>query len=60
MYFLSNSGGYSSCNWLNGIPLWHNKGDVYEQGLIPSVQINYEFIKGMMNVDYEDIYEINF
>lgn len=45
MYFLSNSGGYSSCNWLNGIPLWHNKDDVYEQGLRPSVQINYDFIK---------------
>ena len=45
MYFLSKSGGYSSCNWLNGIPLWHNKDDVYEHELSPSVQINYDFIK---------------
>ena len=39
MYFFSNTGGYSSCNWLNGIPLWHNKDDVFEHGLRPSVQI---------------------
>ena len=45
MYFFSDSGGYSSCNWLNGIPLWHNKEDVYDHGLRPSLQINYDFIK---------------
>ena len=28
-----------------GIRVMHNKGDVYEQGLRPSVQINYDFIK---------------
>jgi len=43
--FLSDSSGYSSCNWLNGIPVWHNKDDVYDHGLRPSVQINYDFIK---------------
>ena len=29
MYFLSKSGGYSSCNWLNGISVF-NKDDVYD------------------------------
>ena len=43
-YFASGGRGYTSCNWLNGIPLWDNLDDKYELGLRPSVQINYEHI----------------
>jgi hypothetical protein len=42
MYF--NSSSYSSCNWLNGIPLWNNKGEELVEGLTPSCQINYTYI----------------
>ena len=42
MYF--NSSSYSSCNWLNGIPLWNNKGEELVEGLTPSCQINYNYI----------------
>ena len=44
MYF-SNSSSYSSCNWLKGIPLWNNNDEVVIEGLKPSCQINYDFIK---------------
>ena len=42
MYF--NSLSYSTCNWLNGIPLWNNKGEELVEGLTPSCQINYNYI----------------
>ena len=42
MYF--NSSAYSSCNWLNGIPLWDNPDEELELGLKPSCQINYSYI----------------
>ena len=42
MYF--NSSSYSSCNWLNGIPLWNNKGEELVEDLTPSCQINYNYI----------------
>ena len=41
MYFRGDS---SLCNWLNGIPLWDDKEEILEYGLIPSCQINYEYI----------------
>ena len=44
MYYI-NSSSYSSCNWLKGIPLWDNKDEVVIEGLKPSCQINYEYIK---------------
>ena len=44
MYF-SNSSSNSSCNWLKGIPLWNNNDEVVIEGLKPSCQINYDFIK---------------
>ena len=40
-----NSSNYSSCNWLKGIPLWNNNDEVVIEGLKPSCQINYDFIK---------------
>ena len=43
LYF--NSNGYSSCNWLKGIPLWNNKNKELNKGLIPSCQINYDYIR---------------
>lgn len=43
MYF--NSSSYSSCDWLNGIPLWDNKDEEVGHGLKPSCQINYNYIK---------------
>jgi hypothetical protein len=43
MYF--NSSSYSSCNWLNGIPLWDNKYEEVGDGLKPSCQVNYKFFK---------------
>jgi hypothetical protein len=45
MYF--NSSSYSSCNWLNGIPLWNNKGEELVEGLTTSCQINYNYISIM-------------
>lgn len=42
LYF--NSSNYGTCNWLNGIPLWDCKDDILEQGLLPSCQINYDYI----------------
>ena len=48
MYF-SNSSSYSSCNWLNGIPLWDNKDQVVIEGLKPSFQVNYEYVKVLIN-----------
>ena len=43
MYF--NSSSYSSCNWLNGIPLWDNTAEEVGCGLKPSCQISYNNIK---------------
>ena len=43
MYF--NHSSYSSCNWMRGIPLWDDKYDEVGDGLKPSCQINYNFIK---------------
>ena len=43
MYF--NPSSYSSCNWMRGIPLWDDKYDEVGDGLKPSCQINYNFIK---------------
>ncbi|MGC6284838.1 MAG: hypothetical protein ACON4X_04210 [Polaribacter sp.] len=43
MYF--NSSSYSSSNWLNGIPLWDNKDEEVIEGLKPSCQINYNYIR---------------
>ena len=43
MYF--NNSGYSSCNWLKGIPLWDNKDEEVIEGLKPSCQINYQYVK---------------
>ena len=40
-----NSSNYSSCNWLKGIPLWDNKDEEVVEGIKPSCQINYDFIK---------------
>ena len=48
MYF--NNSGYSSCNWLKGIPLWDNKDEEVVEGLKPSCQINYDFIKISVNL----------
>ena len=47
MYF--NSSSYSSSNWLNGIPLWDNKDEVVIEGLKPSFQVNYEYVKVLIN-----------
>ena len=43
MFF--NSLNYSSCNWLNGIPLWDIKNEEVGESLNPSCQINYNYIK---------------
>tara|TARA_B100000925_G_C21941901_1_gene444999 strand:+ start:615 stop:1094 length:480 start_codon:yes stop_codon:yes gene_type:complete len=43
MYY--NSSIYSYCNWLKGIPLWDNKDEEVGEGLKPSCQVNYNFIK---------------
>jgi|TARA_B110000037_G_C17020145_1_gene464971 hypothetical protein len=48
MYF--NNSGYSSCNWLKGIPLWDNKDEEVVEGIKPSCQINYDFIKISVNL----------
>lgn len=44
MYY-SGSGGYGSCNWLKGIPLWEDMTIIEGTSIIPSLQINYEFIE---------------
>ena len=43
-----NSSNYSSCNWLKGIPLWDNKDEEVVEGLKPSCQINYNFVKSIL------------
>ena len=43
-----NSSSYSSCNWLKGIPLWDNKDEEVVEGLKPSCQINYNFVKSIL------------
>jgi len=43
-----NSSSYSSCNWLKGIPLWDNKDEEVVEGLKPSCQINYNFVKSII------------
>ena len=43
MYFSPLS--YSMYNWSKGIPLWDIKNDEVIEGLKPSFQINYDFIK---------------
>ena len=43
MYY--NSSSYSTSNWLNGIPLWDNKNEEVGNGLKPSCQINYNYIR---------------
>ena len=35
---------YSSANRMNGIPLWNSVKTIEGTELIPSVQINYDFI----------------
>jgi len=47
MYF--NNSGYSSCNWLKGIPLWDIQDDELIKGLNPSCQINYDCIRVLKN-----------
>jgi hypothetical protein len=43
MYY--NSSIFSTSNWLNGIPLWDNKNEEVGNGLKPSCQINYNYIR---------------
>jgi len=43
MYSVSSS--YSSSNGLLGTSLWDNLNTIEETDLIPSVQINYDYIK---------------
>ena len=43
MYSISPS--YSSVNRMNGVPLWDSLETIEETELIPSVQINYDYIK---------------
>tara|TARA_B110000977_G_scaffold187905_1_gene255544 strand:+ start:137 stop:619 length:483 start_codon:yes stop_codon:yes gene_type:complete len=43
-----NSSSYSSCNWLKGIPLWDNKYEEVVEGLKPSCQISYNFVKSIL------------
>ena len=43
MYSISPS--YSSTNRMNGVPLWDSLETIEETELIPSVQINYDYIK---------------
>tara|TARA_B110000114_G_C14806062_1_gene282784 strand:- start:44 stop:526 length:483 start_codon:yes stop_codon:yes gene_type:complete len=43
-----NSSSYSSCNWLKGIPLWDNEYEEVVEGLKPSCQINYNFVKSIL------------
>jgi hypothetical protein len=43
-----NSSSYSSCNWLKGIPLWDNEYEEVVEGLKPSCQISYNFVKSIL------------
>ena len=43
MYSISPS--YSSANRMNGVPLWDSLETINDTELIPSVQINYDYIK---------------
>lgn len=43
MYFKSH--GYSSANWLNGIPLAESLTPIEGTDIIPTTQINYDFIE---------------
>ena len=43
MYSISPS--YSSANRMNGVPLWDSLKTINDTELIPSVQINYDYIK---------------
>lgn len=43
MYY--NSSSYASCNWLRGIPLWDSKDEEVVEGLKPSCQVNYNYIR---------------
>ena len=43
MYSISPS--YSTVNRMNGVPLWDSLETIEETELIPSVQINYDYIK---------------
>ena len=43
MYSISPS--YSSTNRMNGVPLWDSLETINDTELIPSVQINYDYIK---------------
>jgi hypothetical protein len=45
MYFKSH--GYSSANWLNGIPLAESLTTVKNTDIIPTTQINYGFIEAL-------------
>ena len=42
MYSISPS--YSSANRMNGVPLWDNLETIEDTELIPSVQIDYDYI----------------
>jgi hypothetical protein len=45
MYFKSH--GYSSANWLNGIPLAESLTPVENTDIIPTTQINYGYIEAL-------------
>ena len=45
MYFKAN--GYSSANWLNGIPLAESLTPIEGTEIIPTTQINYEYIEAL-------------
>ncbi len=45
LYFKSH--GYSSANWLNGIPLAEALIPIENTGIIPTTQINYGFIEAL-------------
>ena len=46
MYTISPS--YSTTNRMNGVPLWDNLGTIEGTELLPSVQINYNYIKPIL------------
>lgn len=46
MYTISPS--YSTINRMNGVPLWDNLGTIEGTELVPSVQINYNYINPIL------------
>lgn len=47
LYYINNSN--SNCNRLRGVPLWDNLDQVKGTNIIPSVQINFNFISPIYN-----------